>query len=224
LQNININDQIGYQNYEIRFTSTGSEYYLTGSAFGFSPWRGNDPKALDRVPFEIWDLGISDDVVDDFRLAIKAMDTYASLFDDSARVDQDGRWSRLENGDWEPIFAFFQDSVYQDPLPDMSGRITNQVDSKLGRIIIRGELPEEGTVIQISTWKPMSSDDVFSVITTAPNTKDYASAKTNLNDISVFPNPFFGFGTLSGYLKQDFMRFTNVPVQVTVRIFSLRKK
>jgi len=201
-QNIDVNDQIGFHNYEIRYTSTGSDYYLTGLSPGFQPWRADDPKADNHVPFEIWDIGMTDFETDDFRLSIKTLDDYVSLVYDSNYVDQDGKWSRLENGDWEPIFAFFQDSTYTEPLSETSGRITNVMDSRLGKI----------------TWKPLTSEDVFSVIATAPNTKDYASAKTSLDDISVFPNPFFGFGTLSGYLKQDFMRFTNVPVQVTVRI------
>jgi hypothetical protein len=221
LQNINVNDQIGYQSYEIRFTEGGSEYYLAGLSFGFNPWKGNDPKALDRVPFEIWDLGMLNSRNDDFRMTIKTLDNYINLPDDSTLVDKDNKWSQLDSGDWEPIFAFFQDSVYQEPLPETSGRITNEADSRLGRIIIRGKLPEEGTVIRINTWKPLTGEDVFSVIATAPNTNDYASAKTSLDDISVFPNPFFGTALYSGCSEQEYIRFTNLPVTATLRIFSL---
>jgi len=104
LQNINVNDKFGFQSYEIRFTSSGSEYYLTGSAFGFSPWRADDPKASDRVPFEIWDVGLTDSQDDDSRIAVKTLDDYASLVEDSNRVDQDGKWSQITEGpnagDW----------------------------------------------------------------------------------------------------------------------------
>jgi len=221
-QNIDVNDQVGYQNYEIRFTETGSEYYLTGGIPGFLPWRADDPKAADRVPIEIWDVGVTESDSDDFRLAVKTLDDYYTLQEDSIRVDQDGKWSQLENGDWEPIFAFFQDSIYQEPLPETSGQINRPAEeSRFGRIVIKGELPVGGTVIRITTWKPLSAEDEFTMIAEAPKSKDYASAKTNLDDISVFPNPFFGFGTMSGYLKQDFMRFTNVPTEVKIRIFSL---
>ncbi len=222
MQEINIHDAAGYHNYEIRFTSSGSEYYLSGATFGSTPWRKDDPKAADKVPFEIWDIGISDSDDDDIRLTIKTLDDYRSLLDDSTRVDQDGKWSRLENGDWEPIFAFFQDSIYLEPLPETSGRISIwSAASKIGKLIISGELPAEGAVIRITTWKPLSAEDVFSVVAAAPNTKDYAAAKTSLNDISVFPNPFLGTAILSGYSEQSFVRFTNLPAQVTIRIFSL---
>jgi hypothetical protein len=220
-QEINLHDAVGYHNYEIRFTSSGSEYYLTGSLYGFSPWRHDNPKAADTVPFEIWDIGRNDSGEDDVRLTIKTIDDYASLLDDSNRVDQNGKWSRLENGNWEPIIAYFVDSTYQEPLPESSGIIRDASRFKIGKIIISGELPAEGTVIRITTWKPLSAEDVFSVIATAPNTKNYAAAKTSLNDISVFPNPFLGTATFSGYSEQSFVRFTNLPAQVTIRIFSL---
>jgi hypothetical protein len=220
-QFINIHDAAGYHNYEIRFTSSGSEYYLTGSSFEWRPWRSDDPKAADKVPFEIWDTGKTDSDTDDIRLTIKTLDDYRSLLDDSIRVDQDGKWSQLENGNWEPIIAYFVDSTYSEPLPESSGNILDVSRFKIGKIIISGELPAEGTVIRITTWKPLSAEDVFSVIATAPNTKDYAAAKTNLNNISVFPNPFLGTAILSGYSEQSFVRFTNLPAQVTVRIFSL---
>jgi hypothetical protein len=220
IENINISDAVDYNTYEIRFTTSGSEYFLTGSNYSFFPWTRHDPRAMDRVPFEIWDVGKDSSSADDVRLYIKTLDTYTSLLDDSSRVDQDGKWSRLENGDWEPIFAYFRDSTYQEPLPDISPSTTGD-HFKIGKIIISGELPEEGTLIRISTWKPLSAEDVFSVVATAPNNHDYETAKNRLDDISVFPNPFSGFGTLSGYIKQDFIRFTNLPTRCTVRIFSL---
>ena len=220
-QEINMTDAAGYHNYEIRFTSTGSEYFLTGGQVGFKPWMKDDPKAADRVPFEIWDVGRTDSDEDDIRFAIKVWDAYFSIPDDSNRVITDSTWSRLENGAWEPVMGFFMDSTYQEPLPESSGRTRDETLFKIGKFIISGGLPAEGTVIRITTWKPLSAEDVFSVVATAPNTKDYAAAKTSLNDISVFPNPFLGTAIFSGYSEQSFVRFTNLPVQVTLRIFSL---
>ncbi len=220
-QFINIADAIGYNNYEIRFTTNDSEYYTSGSFWGNTPWRWNDPKAADKVPFEIWDIGISDSDDDDIRLTIKTLDDYRSLLDDSIRVDQDGQWSQLENGDWEPIIAYFADSTYQVPLPETSGRIADGSRFKIGKIIISGELPAEGTVIRITTWKPLSSEDIFVASAVKANKQDFASAKDRLDLISVFPNPFLGTALYSGYSEQSFVRFTNLPVRVTIRIFSL---
>jgi hypothetical protein len=221
IQEINIADEAGYHDYEIRFTDSGSDYYLTGSSIGFQPWRHDDPKAEDRVPFEIWDIGSSNSEDDNFRLTIKTVDDYFSIIEDSNRVDSNGVWSQLQNGDWEQIIAYFADSTYQEPLPESSGRLSDKSVIKVGRIILSGNLPEEGTVIRIRTWKPLSAEDIFSVIVSTPNTKDYSAAKTSLDDISVFPNPFFGTALYSGYAEQNFVRFTNLPTQITIRIFTL---
>jgi hypothetical protein len=221
IHDINIADAAGFHDYEIRFTSSGSEYYTTGYGVGFTPWRNDDPKATNRVPFEIWDVGKTDSETDDIRLTIKTLDAYRSNLLDSTLVDWDSTWSQVENGDWEPIFAFFSDSTYSEPLPEESGRFRDYSVFKVGKIIIRGNLPEEGTVIRISTVKPFTSDDVFSVTATAPNKQDYEAAKANLDDISVFPNPFFGTALYSGYSEQSFVRFTNLPTQTTIRIFTI---
>ncbi len=54
-QGINWKDNIGYDDYEIRFTEQGSEYYTTGYSPLNAPLR-DDPKGKGRVPFEIWDV------------------------------------------------------------------------------------------------------------------------------------------------------------------------
>jgi hypothetical protein len=173
------------------------------------------------VPFEIWDVGLTDSPDDDVRLAIKTLDDYASLLEDSVRVDQDGKWSQLENGDWEPIFAFYQSPTYSEPLIDPSERMTNVADSRLGRFVISGDLPEEGTVLKITSWKPLTGEDIFSVVAVEPNREDFAMASQTKDDISVFPNPYFGANPLERDKYQRFVRFTNMPTRATVRIFSL---
>jgi hypothetical protein len=227
LQNININDQIGFQSYEIRFTSTGSEYYLTGSNFGFQPWRTDDPKADGRVPFEIWDVGLSDSEDDDSRVWIRTMDDYASLQADSNWVDQNGEWSQLQSGDnegaWEPIYAFIQDSSYSEPIEATSGRIPpgQEQRSRIGRFIIDGDQPAEGTVIRVDSWRPLTGADEFSVVADQPNLENFAVASETTDEISVFPNPYFGANPLERDKYQRFMRFTNLPSRVTIRIFTL---
>jgi len=222
IQNINIEDAINYHDYEIRFTSTGSEYYLSGGIFSFKPWSKNDPKAVGtRVPFEIWDMGRPNTTEDDVRLVVKTLDTYSSIKDDSNLVDQDGKWSQLANGDWEPIYAFLGETDYQEPLPETGGNIRDLTRIKIGKIILRGDLPAEGTVIRISGWKPLSADDVFSAVAVQPNRQDYAAAAETRDKISVFPNPYFGASSIERDKYQRFVRFTNLPSRATIRIFSL---
>ena len=223
LQNINIDDKyaLGYSDYEIRFTSTGSQYYTTGSQFSFFPWAKDDSLAPDRVPFEIWDMGRPGTDADDRRLVIKTLDSYASNQVDSVRVDRNGKWSQLADGDWEPIFAYVPTTPYQEPLPETSGSLRDHTVFKFGKVIIRGNLPAEGTVIGINAWLPLSPEDVFSVVTVQPNMRDFTVAKQSTDEISVFPNPYFGANPIERDKYQRFVRFTNLPTRATVRIFSL---
>jgi hypothetical protein len=219
----------GREKYEIRFTERGSEYYLTGYATGFSksaPFK-DDPKAADRIPFEIWTLG--EDLLnteDDKQLIIKILDKNVA---DSTEAISDSTWSHFPADDpfhpdeWEQIFAYYPvDSVYQEPLPERSG-YSNKPRGlhKFGRFTIKGALPEEGTIIQIDTWRPLTKDDVFTFATSAPDTADILGAKKKLDQISVFPNPYFGVDPFGRFPNQNFVRFTSLPQNVIVRIFTI---
>ena len=216
--NIDWQDAIGFDNYEIRFTSSGSEYYATGFAYSFTPQTKSDPKGKGTVPFEIWNVGRDlESDADDFRLTIKVQDC---LRTDTLAVVTDTAFTQLENGNWEAIYAYFSDSTYQEPLPETSGK-SEITDHKLGAIIFNGDLPHEGTVIRFNTWRPLVEGNVYSIVATAPNIADNKQAKNSLDDISVFPNPYFGFNRLERDKYQRFVRFTNLPTNVTVRIYSI---
>jgi hypothetical protein len=219
----------GREKYEIRFTENGSEYYLTGYAAGFAttaPLK-DDPKATDRVPFEIWTLGENlDSEDDDQQLIIKILDFKNN---DSLASIPDSAWSHFPEDDphhpneWEQIFAYYpKDSIYQEPLPERSGRSSKPKGlHKFGKLIIKGALPEEGTVIQIDTWRPLTKDDVYTFSTSAPDTADILGAKKKLDQISVFPNPYFGVDPFGRFPSQNYVRFTSLPQNVVVRIFTI---
>jgi len=220
---INWKNNVGYDNYEIRFTNSGSEYYISGYKGGFRPPPYlSDPKAKGKLPFEIWNVGRDlNSTADDIRLTLKVLDYDKSHPEDTIL---DSTYSQLPNGDWEPVFAYFSnfngDSVYSEPLPDVSGNSKANAHI-LGNIVFKGDLPKEGTVIRITTWRPLSAKDAYQMVATAPNKNDLAGAKARLNKISVFPNPYFGASALETNKYQRFVRFTNLPKKVTARIYSL---
>lgn len=214
-------NKVGYNSYEIRFTSSGSEYYLTGYKKGTAPALKDDFKAKDKVPFEIWNLGKLRDASDDVRLIIKVLDfTYSPTTFETKDVLSDSTWSQLPSQRWEPIFAYYKDAQYQEPLPDKSGTSAG-ANHFIGRIIFEGDMPEAGTVIRINTWVPLAEGDEFSFVATKPNISDLNAAKTKIDNISVFPNPYFGANPLERDKYQRFVRFTNLPTRVNIKIFSL---
>jgi hypothetical protein len=218
--NLDWKDYVGFDNYEIRFTERGSEFYLTGYKIGFPahlPLK-NDPKSKERVPFEIWNIGRDlDSDTDDYRLAIKVMDLNRS---DTSSSIADSVYSQLPDGRWEAVYAYYDSTYKNDVLIDVSEK-SEAWQHHIGCMVFQGEMPEQGSVIRITPFRPLVEGNVFSIIPQAPNTADKAAAKNNIDEISVFPNPYFGAYNLERDEYQRFVRFTNLPTEVTVRIFSL---
>jgi hypothetical protein len=201
---------LGTDDYEIRFTETGSEYYTSGYT-PIGPLQKVDPKGKGTVPFEVWRIP-SDPAQSPERLIIKVYDKV-----------RDTTWS-IQSGQYESFYTFIPKIPYPDVLPETS---TNDLGTneaarfKIGNFVIAGQLPAPGTVIRVTTWKPLTTSDVFTATIEAPKFNNVEVAKQNVNDISVFPNPYFGANNLERDKYQRFMRFTNLPPQVTVRIFTL---
>lgn len=201
-QNLNQYDNIGRDDYEIRFTSSGgSEYY---SAPGLLS--SNDTKGKGRVPFEVWDITTGE------RLLIKSADWFTV---------RDSTWSQdPKTKNWKMITVFRGSTPYSEPLPDTSGTLSSN-NILIYNFVINGELPQEGTVIRIVTFKPLLSGDKYRITTQKAKLSDLQTGKDNVNKISVFPNPYFGENSIREPGEQNFVRFTGLPTRAVIRIYTL---
>jgi len=224
-QNINAktSDVLGYDNYEIRFTSEaeGSEYYLYGMSGSFRGPVTRDAKAENKVPFQIWNVGRDlNSAADDVRLKVKIRDNFLQPGEEDKFV-LDSLWSQSANGNWEAIYGFLEkDSSYHDGLDPVSGR-DNPLEYPLHNIVIKGDLPEPGTVIRIIPWRPLEQGNAFYIKLNPANENDYNQAKSRLDDISIFPNPYYGSEYREGRPGQGFIRIINIPQKVTIRIYTV---
>jgi hypothetical protein len=224
-QNINAStsDVIGYDNYEIRFTSQaeGSEYYLYGYTGSFRGPVTRDLKAENKVPLQIWNVGRDlNSAADDVRLKVKIRDNFLQPGEED-KFARDSLWSQSANGNWEAIYGYLEvDSSYHDGLDPVSGRDVPE-EYPLHSIVISGALPEAGTVIRITPWRPVEAGDKFSILIDPPDLENLSNAKNSLEMISVFPNPYFGANALERDKYQKFVRFTNMPSRATVRIYTI---
>lgn len=180
----------------------------------------NDIKSTGKVPFEIWDIGkIPNDPSDDERLIIKVLDKSTSGQTDSTRYINDGTYAKLPTGDYEEIYAYSDPDIDPNNLPEESGK-SEITDHRFGGFVISGEMPQEGTVKRINSYKPLTEEDVFEFTLEKPNTNDKQKAKQNINDISVYPNPFFKKTAINP--EQDHkVTFTRLPNEVIIRIYTL---
>jgi len=81
--------------------------------------------------------------------------------------------------------------------------------------------PQDGDIFAISANHVNSTSDVFAFSTTGAIVDDQELAATDLSKILAVPNPYLGRSSyeLNSLARQ--MRFTNLPKDCTIRIFSL---
>ncbi|MFA4924300.1 MAG: T9SS type A sorting domain-containing protein, partial [Ignavibacteriaceae bacterium] len=220
-QTAKLEEGMGYADYEIRFTDSSS-YYLSGLTGGL-----NDRSVMTKLdslcktgklPFEIWYIGKDNDPNDDKRLILKVLDRTSWKLDSTVSIP-DRKWTHLANGNWEQVFAFTSATLDPNNLPAKEPVASKITDHKIGGITFTGELPEPGTVIKISGYKPLVPGDEFTV--TAPKailsdvndkSEDVNSPNTYALDQN-YPNPFNPNTTISYSIAN--------PGLVTVKIFNI---
>jgi hypothetical protein len=83
--------------------------------------------------------------------------------------------------------------------------------------------PEAGTTWRFVTTKPNTTNDTFSF--TAPaNTESQTLALAAVEDVNVYPNPYYADNTQEVNRFDNFVTFTHLPARATIRIFSLDGK
>lgn len=201
---LNWKEYAGEYDYEIRFTNSGSQAYYS-KFYGINPFLKNDSLSPNKVPFEVWR---TDQFGNSERCFIKYVDE-----------DWNQDWNLKTNASsFETILVYKRPTdIYQEPLPPTSG--TSASSNHFLRFSFSGEIPAEGTMIKISTWKSLKAGHEFSFQMKAPLTDDNYSAKNNLDKIFVFPNPYFGRESFED--TREFVTFTNLPHKAIIRIYSL---
>ncbi|MFH1196743.1 MAG: hypothetical protein V1720_13660 [bacterium] len=202
-RDINWQGNVTYDSYELRFTPTGSEYYSTGYIQQSGIFQ-DDPKGKGTVPFEAWRIGKDGEE----RLMIKVWD----------KENKDSVWTHNETtNEWERLYIYESVIPYSEPIPLTSG-LSETTQHILGNLIIEGEMPEAGTVIRITTFRPIIEGDEVTIRLEKANTNNTTIATERKDEISAFPNPYFAGNNTTG---QDYVRFTGLPVKATIRIYSL---
>ena len=195
---LNWRGRIGIDNWEFRFEDTtgggGSEYYN---------W-DDDSKWPDRCPFEVWNTGPTSDPTDDKRIQIFTLDDDAS-----------GSWSYGDR-----IYPF-ETEYPAEPLPAVPVYVWED-DFHIGRIKFNDNSgatthPAAGTVVVFTTNKPNDISDVFDFQTRLP----WQGLAWDLNNVKVVPNPYYGHSNYEMNPYDKVVKFTNLPREVTIRIFNL---
>ncbi len=209
----------------------GEEYQL---AVGFIEAKNGSAKFPGGKPDGKWDPGTD----------ARRNGEYLIIFD--SPYDPDGNQIELTGGEFqtgsgtETIWADYA-RYFTDPLPyipeDAQGITQEQKDifasPYLSTMYIFGLVRVDSTswftpgdvlTIPLAAY-PYTSEDVYQFRTLKGSTLSEEDARARWEKVNVFPNPLFGYNNLTNYYSktpdEPFVTFTNLPEQVTVKIYSL---
>jgi hypothetical protein len=89
--------------------------------------------------------------------------------------------------------------------------------------VFDSDMPEAGTIFRINTTKPNQPGDSFTFTTDGlgARARNEEEQKAALDNIGIVPNPYKGASSYEVTQLVDQVRFTNMPNQATIRIFTL---
>ncbi len=223
--------------YEIRFTTQG----------GYGVYAFTDDKVC-TVPFEIWDIGVGtpDDPSDDRRMipfinendSTKAQWGWANGTDPALGYPASDWIYFMDPLDKTPGSASYDKFAAACQASGGPGATyaTSSTDSyfadfhdgfvyPIGRVIIcdldgDGATPPAGTVIRFITTKPNTVQDQFTFVAPSVDVNQVV-AKSDVEKINIFPNPYYGVNNEELNKYQRFVTFNHLPEQATIRIFNL---
>jgi hypothetical protein len=211
---MNWQNNAGSSDYEIRITpndATASEFYTDVGGF-----LNGGPKAATRIPVQVWN------VTTNTRLIVQVLDDNANgAYNTTAALSGVGSLVG-----WERIYVS-SEIPYSEPLP-ATAPVEAGPNALLGRIVFAdwanaGGFPPAGTVIRVTTNKPLAAAHSFTLSTAGMGvtTGSAALAKAAVEKVNVYPNPYFGFNTDETSKYQRFITFNHLPTKATIRIYTL---
>ena len=233
-----------YNAWRAAYDAGGSPYLDTVPAngcYGYDRFGGGK---LMYLPFELWRTGIStpDDTSDDVRMIGAGID----WSDDGWGIDPDDH--PVSGGDNDPQTDWVYWYLPSDLTPGQGGYDAWLAQAQTGdgslhsretfaRIVFvnwnggdvadpasfDADMPEAGTIFRINTTKPNQPGDSFTFTTDGlgARAKNEDEQKAALDNIGIVPNPYKGASSYEVTQLVDQVRFTNMPNQASIRIFTL---
>ncbi len=84
-----------------------------------------------------------------------------------------------------------------------------------------GLLPPAGTYIRFEKYKGIVEGDVKEFTTTKTEYENVSAAKSEVDKINVFPNPYYGVNKQMASRQAPFVKFNHLPANAKIRIFNL---
>jgi hypothetical protein len=219
------------QDYELRFTGVWADTVIGGRtvkkivsggqmatcfriAGGFAAHplneSGVDAPFLLRIPFEVWNIA---DPNNKFQVNL----TFRDRIQNSATSDPMYAWNPVNR-----MYAIIVNSPYDtvnpiqvDGGPDALNALATWV------LVFYGTNYTLGDVVTVSYDNPIQIGVDKYLFNTNGSSFSNELAKTQVDKINVFPNPYYGVNTEELNKYNKFVTFSHLPEKATIRIFNL---
>ncbi len=224
--------------FEMRFTAAG----------GSGRWAFQTGTPGGAVPFELWNIGINTptDASDDYRMVPYVLDGDAAIGSGPGDLAYGfhGLDHPISGGDNDPQLDWVYWRDVTNKAPGSAGYTTWSANPS-GTTGVGGEvmartvlvnwnggsvatatynqsMPATGTIFRIVSTKPNTVNDSYAFTGTArQTTASKSDMKAALKNAKVVPNPYYGRSTYQSSLFDKRIKFTNLPGNCTIRIFTV---
>ncbi|MCX6152021.1 MAG: T9SS type A sorting domain-containing protein [Ignavibacteriales bacterium] len=191
----------------IQITKSGGSYATMYGARQYSianhplnPNPGTDARFLVRVPFEVWNLD-------------KNIQVNYQIYD-RGQANPAANGFKVWNTDARMYCEIINTPYKMEVVPDQSPNATWTNVWYKSRFT-------KGDVIGMYFANPIQPGlDFYAFTSLAPN-YSVTKAKTDINKINVFPNPYYGVNSEELNKYNRFVTFTHLPDKATIRLFNL---
>jgi hypothetical protein len=217
-----------------------------GLCYGYDRFSIIDGHSLQTIPFSVWRTGISspDDASDDVRMIVAVIDWSA----DGWGIDPDDHPVSGGSDDPQTDWSYWYlpndlspgsggyDAWLAGSIADATANSASHSRETFARMVFvnwnggqvaggvfDSDMPEAGTIFRIQTTKPNQPGDSFTFTTDGlgARARNEEEQKAALDNIGIVPNPYKGASSYEVTQLVDQVRFTNMPNQATIRIFTL---
>ncbi|GIK59189.1 MAG: hypothetical protein HND39_05070 [Ignavibacteriota bacterium] len=194
----------------IKYVQSGGSYITIFGASGYSladhplnPSPGVDQRFAIKVPFEIWNIDANQQV-------------NALFWDRSGNPTVNGgaAWNTTNRE-----YMWIVNTPYStDPIDEASQTVA---DNATWNLVLYKSTFTTGDIFRFNYDNPIQiGTDTYNYKTTAA-TFSTELAKDQVDEINVFPNPYYGVNSEELNKYNRFVTFTHLPEQATIRIFNL---
>ena len=188
---------------------------LSGHPSPENPGTG-DPFLI-TIPFKVYDMEAGDEPVQISIIIYDRIQASSGAYDGTYDGNEDGTPAYYAFNPYDRMYTEFVNRPYEETLADFA---SNEAFLTWNTVWWES-VHEVGDEVTFIYSNPIQLGVDKWTFATAPNTSGGAITQDDIDKISVYPNPYYGFHQLEESRSDKYISFNHLPEKATIRIFTL---